>query len=182
MKNFLTIVIICVFGITSCTNPNQKEIAEVDALFEIINDAEKSLLSIDTALVFGAKRQMDMDIAEVSEINDTITREEAFRLDDIFRSKKGFKRITSNYPGFLHEIEFTKNQLNNLKQDLENGLIKKEDYKTHFSNEEEYILMLTGKISKTINGLDIALEKQKSDRPELLEIIKNKKMKAAINE
>ena len=166
----------------SCTNPNAKEIEEVDALLTIINDTEMSLLSIDTGLVFGTKRQMEMDIEEISNISDTITREEAFKLDDIFRSKKGFNTITNNYNGFLREIDFSKKQLNNLKQDLENGLMKEEDFKINYALEEEHILMLNGKIGKALNGLNLAIEKHKSDRPLLLEIIENKKLKAAANE
>ena len=178
MKKNISIIIITFLGVISCTNPNEKAIAEVDALLVIVEESENSLLSVDTSIVFAAKRQMDNDMTEIKMITDTLTREEAFKLDDIFRTRKRFNKITTNYSGFIHEVEFSKNQLNNLKQDLENELMKKEDFKIHYAKEKEYIMVIKSQINKVVGGLDEAIEKQKIDRPTLLEIIENKKLEA----
>ncbi|MBL4592250.1 MAG: hypothetical protein JKX68_00365 [Flavobacteriales bacterium] len=182
MKKYILFIIITGLSFSACNNPNQKEIGEVEALLAIIEETEKSLLSIDTSAVFMAKRQMDKDMAEISMINDTLTREEAFKLDDIFGSKKRLQSIMMNYPGLIRQIEFSKTQLNNLKQDLENGLVKKEAFKAHYALEQAEVMTLNVQVNKTIGGLDFALEKLKSDRPLLLELIENKKLKAADNE
>ena len=182
MKIYILLILVISLGISSCTNPNEKEIGEVEALLAIMEETEQSLLSIDTSIVFEAKRQMDKDITEVSSFTDTMTREDAFKLDDIFRTRKRFNKITINYSGFIYEIEFSRNQLNNLKEDLENGLINKEDFKAHYAKEKEYVMVINNQISKVIGGLDEAIEKQKLDRPSLLEIIEKKKLKTVLNE
>lgn len=182
MRKYILTIMVMILGFTSCNNSNKKEIGEVDALLATVLESEKSLLSIDTSVVFTAKRQMDMDMAEIKMINDTLTREEAFKLDDIFGSKKRMSKLMNNYPGLIRQIEFSKKQLNNLKQDLENGLVKKEDFQKHYLTEQTEVMTLNTQINKTVGGLDFALEKLEADRPELLELIENKKLKAAANE
>ena len=182
MKKLFLFTIIAGLTLNSCENPNKKEIGEVDELISMIEDSEKSLLSVDTSVVFAAKRQMDIYIADINSLNDTLTREEAFQLEEFFGSKKRLHKIMGNYPGFIRQIEFSKDPLNNLKQDLENGLIKKEDFKTHYVTEQAEIMSLNAQINKAVGGLDFAVEKLESDKSAILEFIENKKLKAADNE
>ncbi|PCJ24253.1 MAG: hypothetical protein COA97_10185 [Flavobacteriales bacterium] len=182
MKKYILFIIISGLVFSACNNPNEKEIGEVEGLIRIVEEAEKSLLAIDTSVVFTSKRQMDEDISAINRVYDTINREIAFRLDDIFRSRKMLRRMVSNYPGLIRKINFSKNQLNKLKQDLENNLIKKEDFKKHFIMEQAEVMTLSAQINKTIGGLDFALEKLKSDRPELLKILGGNELNTATNE
>ena len=87
MKKYILVIIVVGLGVISCSNPNEKEIGEVNALISIVEETEKSLLSVDTSVVFDAKRQMDKDIAMLNQYIDTVNREEAFRLDDILGNK-----------------------------------------------------------------------------------------------
>ena len=169
-----------VFG--ACNNSNKKEINEVDDLIAKATETEKSLLSLDTSKVFGTKRQLEKDIATFIKIGDTLTKDEAFKISDIFGSKKKFYRLTAGYPKFINQIEISKKQLNDLKQDLENGLIKKENYTAYYSDEQIALKDLDIQINKLVIGIDAVIEKYETDRPELLKIMEELKQKSAVNE
>lgn len=174
------LLITLIFG--ACNNPNQKEIAEVEALIAKVGETEKSLLSIDTSKVFGTKRQLELDIAEFNNLSDTLSKEEAFRVAEYFGSKKKFYRLTARYPKFIGDIETSKKQLDNLKQDLENGLVKKENYTTYYTEEQMILKDLDFQINKLITGIDVVVEKYEKDRPDLLNLMEELKQKAAANE
>ncbi len=181
MKNFL-IVLITSITLFSCGNANQKEIAEVDGLLTLIEETEKSLLSIDTARVFATQRQMEIDFKEYTQFTDTITREEVFRVDEIVGSKKKFNRTTKNYIAFLDNVNYSKEQLGNLKTDLKNGLIKKEQFLIYFESEKSAFNGLTKKIEKSIGDFEVAIAKYELERPEFLQLIENRRQRAAENE
>lgn len=182
MHKYILGIMLFALGFGACNHPNQKEISEVEGLIATVVEIEKSLLSIDTSKVFGAKRQLEKDFAEFIAIGDTLTKEEAFEIADYFGSKKKFYRLTANYPSFVNSIEISKKQLNNLKQDLENDLLEKEKYTTYYSNEQAYLNALNHKINKLVTGIDAAAERYEADRPKLLNLIEDLKQKAATNE
>jgi hypothetical protein len=181
MRKYILLVVVAL-TFAACSSLNEKEVGEVNALISIVEETEKSLLSVDTSVVFSAKRQMDKDVLELNKYKDTINREEAFRLDDILGSKKRLKNIVRHYSEFIKQINFSKNQLTNLKQDLENDLMSKEDYKSHYAMEEEQVMFLSNQINKLVGNMDLAIEKLKSDRPELLKIIERRKLNSANDE
>ncbi len=182
MKKYLITILIIGLGLNACKNANEKEIGEVGALLSIIDDTEKSLLSIDTSKVFAAKRKMEFDLAEINSIRDTLTKEEAFKIDDFFGSKKRLYGLTSNYSNYIKQIEIAKRQLINLQQDLKNGLIKKEDFSNYYMTEKSAVVSLNIEINKSIGGLDAALEKLELETDEIAELVKNRKQNSALNE
>jgi hypothetical protein len=109
---------------------------QVDKLLSLVKEAEKEILTIDTSLVFSTKRQMVKDFKTYTQFTDTVSKEEAFRIDEIFGSKKKFIRITKKYNSFIVKIKHSKEQLNHLKTDLENELMSKEDFLTYYESEK----------------------------------------------
>lgn len=182
MKKYILLILVIGFGFSACNNPNEKEIAEIDALLTIVNDTEKSLLSVDTSRVFAAKMEMEKDLAVFNKFTDTLNKEEAFKVADIFGNKKKLYRLTSNYSDFIRQINFSRDQLTNLKKDLENGLIKKEDFSGYYKTEETSLMNLNSRINQSINGIETVIGKFELDRQDLLKIIEQKKLKAAANE
>ncbi len=182
MKKYILILIVIGFGIVSCESPNKKEITEVESLLKRALESEKSLLSLDTARVFATNRMMKEDFASLNKFTDTLKKEEAFRIADIFGSKKKFVRLNSNYSNFLSQLEITKTQLNNLKRDLENDLIKKEQYLEYYNSENNVLIDLISKVNKYSNGIETAIGKYELERPELLEILNKRKLRAEENE
>jgi hypothetical protein len=182
MSKYILGILLIALSFGACNNPNEKEIEEVNALIAKATETEKSLLSLDTSKVFGTKRQFEQDLGEFTKIGDTLTKDDAFKISDIFGSKKKFYRLTAGYPQFVNQIETSKKQLNALKQDLENGLIKKENYATFYSDEKAALKNLDVQINKLVSGIDVVVEKYETDRPELLKLINELKLKSAGNE
>ncbi|MBL4669315.1 MAG: hypothetical protein JKY30_08640 [Flavobacteriales bacterium] len=182
MRKYILGIVIIGLGFTACNTPNEKEIGEVDALLSIVDETEKLFLSIDTARAFAAKRILEVDLAEFNKYADTLKKEEAFKIADIFGGKRTLYRLVSNYPGFTQQLEMSKKQLTNLKKDLENNLINKENYTSYYGSEQKAIMDLNNKISNAIAGLETVIGKYELDRPELLEIIEDKKLKLAVDE
>lgn len=178
MKKYITLTLVIGLSFNACNNPFEKEIREVEGLLTIVKNTEDSLFSVDTSKVFAAKRQMERDLVIFNSVIDTMSKEEAFKMADIFGNKKKLYRLTSNYPDFVNQIEFSKNQLNNFKTDLENGLISKEEFQNHYNSEQASVMELNSQISKSIAGLEVVLQKLELDRPGLLEILEKRRMKA----
>jgi hypothetical protein len=176
MKSYL-ILLTVVIGLCACSSPNQKEIGEVDELLLLVDSLEKSLLSIDTSRVLATGRQMDTDFKEYFQFTDTLTREEVFRVENIFGSKKRFLRIKKNYGALTQELSHSKKQLNNLKVDLKNGLVKKEQYRGYYDSEKNAYNGILHKISKSVINFEEAISKYELERPELLEFIEKRKQR-----
>jgi len=182
MNKYILGLLIIGLSFNACKNPNEKEIGEIEALITKVNETEKVLLSLDTGKIFRTKRQLEGDLAVFNKIVDTLNRADAFKVADIFGSKKKFYRLTVGYPKFVSQIETSKKQLDNLKQDLENGLIKKENFTTYYADEQVALKELEFQINKLVSGIDVVVEKYETDRPELLALIEQIKQKAAANE
>lgn len=177
MKKYIALILVVGLTFTACENLLQQEINEVDALLLIVKETENSLLLVDTSRVFEVKRKMVKDLAELDNFNDTLTREEAFRLGDIFASKNKIFRLKGKYGKLINQIEFSRKQLNNLKQDLENKVMKKEDFKLHYDVELTAVKELEMTLKKSIQGLEGGMQKYELDRKELFEIIEGEKHK-----
>ncbi len=175
------IIILLVIGSTifACKNAYEKEIGEVDGLMNILTETENALLSVDTSRAFTASRQIKIDLDELNATKDTLSKEQAFRLDEYYSSKKKLFRLTGNYQGYVEKVNYSKNQLVNLKQDLANGKITKEDYAKYYESEQMIILDLNSQINQAIGGLEEVLEKLRINRQEVINIIEEHKSHAA---
>ena len=181
MKNFLILLIVgSVF--MSCGNTNQKEMDQVEQLLTLVKDTEKELLAIDTSKVFAMKRQIVLDFKAYTQFSDTISKEEAFRVDELFGNKKKFIKITKNYKTFIKEILHAKDQLSQLTTDLENELVSKEDYLTYYESEKAAVNDLLLKVKKSIGNFDASMGKYELERPELLKLIENRRQRSAVYE
>lgn len=166
---------------TACKNAMEKEIGEVDALISMVDEIEKSVLSIDTTRAFAAKKQVSMDLAMIESLDDTLDKETAFRLDDYYSGKKKLFRFSSNYKSFITQIGFAKVQLNNLKQDIDNGIVDKEKFKDYYASEQASVMELSSTVNKSVNGIEEAIQKMELDREEILTLFEELKQKKSEN-
>ena len=181
MKKYLVVALMFVLVFTACKNEMQKEIGEVEGLISMVDEIEKSVLSVDTSRAFEAKRQVSMDITMIESLGDTLDKETAFRLDDYYSGKKRLYRFSSNYTGFIKQIDFAKEQLQNLKQDLNNGLVDKEKFKDYYAAEQASVMELSSTVNKSVSGIEEAIQKMELDREEILKIFEDLKQKKAEN-
>lgn len=182
MRKFTLVLVGMIIVFSSCKNEMSKEIGEVDGLITMVNEIEKTVLSVDTAKAFQTKRQISKDLELIENIGDTLDKEDAFILDDYYSGKKRLYRFHENYEDFINQIDYAKNQLKNLKQDLNNGKVTKEKYKEYYMLEHGSILELNSKVNKSVGGIEEAMQKMELKRPEILELFEELKQKNASNE
>lgn len=175
MKKVLFFTIIICLGFTACKNAMEKEIGEVDGLISMVDEIEKAVLSVDTSRAFSAKRQISADLAQIEAFADTLDKETAFRLDDYYYGKKKMYRFASHYNEFINQIAYAKKQLNNLKQDINNGVVDKDKFDGYYNVEQASIMELSSKVNKSVNGIEVAIQKLELDREEIVKIIEELK-------
>lgn len=181
MNKILFFVLILSLTFTACKNAMEKEIGEVDALISMVDEIEKSVLSIDTTRAFAAKRQISMDLAMIESLGDTLDKATAFKLDDYYSGKKRLFRFSTNYKGFINQIGYAKDQLKNLKQDINNGLIEKDKFKDYYIEEQASVMELSSKVNKSISGIEVAIQKMELERDEILTLFEELKQKKSEN-
>lgn len=181
MKKYIFLIFIISAGFIACNNAYEKEIAEVQGLMKMVDEMEKSILSVDTSKAFTAKRNIASDIKTIEDLVDTLDRETAFRLDDLFSGKKKIYRFQENYNSILNQIKFAKNQLDNLKQDLSNGLIDKDTFGKYYSTEHASIIDLNMQVNKSVTGIDEIVQQYELNREEIKQLINELAQKSANN-
>ena len=182
MKNYTVLFLAIILTFTACKNGYEKEVGEVDSLMSIVSETEKSLFSVDTSRAYSAKRQIEADLKFIATMGDTLDKETAFRLDEYYSGKKKLYRFSENYDDFIRQLNFSKDQLTNLKQDLNNGKIKKDDFNKYYQTEQSSIMELNSKIHKSIDGIEVAIQKMEIDRDDILEIFEGLKQSAPTND
>ncbi len=180
----LKVLLIVIFSslLVACGNQYQKEIAEVDGLLTMVNEIEKTVLSVDTSKAFETQRQIIKDLKYIESLNDTLDKETAFLLGDFYSDKKKIDRFYSNYHVIINQIDISKKQLNNLKQDLNNGLVSSEKFKDYYSAEHASIMDIDMKVNKSVRGIDEAIQKLEINRPELDKLLADISSKSGSNE
>lgn len=163
MKQFIFFTMMITF-LASCGGAFEKEIGEVEGLNKIVLETEKTVLSFDTADIFSVKRQLTNDIQIFEGVRDTLDRQTAFALNDYYLGKKRLYKFVNNYDNFLKEIEFSKTQLENLKEDLNNSKITKEQFMEYYQLEQTEVMKLSSEVNEAVSGLEGTVEKMKDNR------------------
>ena len=69
-------------------------------------------------------------------------------INDYSYIKKSYKTILREYPLAMEELQYCRNQLTDLKHDIEHGHLDEQMIKTYFSHEEDAISLLKYKMEK----------------------------------
>ncbi len=124
----LTILIVVLFTAVACNQTHYKaEINNVDGLLAKIDSSDKQLAALDTTGLEAANHNFKQKFQYIQQLHeekgDTIGRDLAFLLADIRGLRKPYAHLKSDYVDAKKELDFSKNQLLNLRHDLENNLL-----------------------------------------------------------
>jgi len=136
---FLTFVLgLMIFG--GCNSAENKKIARVDSLYTVLESIEDSLEVISITKV---NRLLDENMNLVTkvqnQISDTLTKEQMFFLSDFKRFRKSLTQLVQNIEFQVGQVGYSKTQIENFKEDINNGLIIDEYYNDYFNTEKEAI-------------------------------------------
>lgn len=168
----LSISSICLF---SCQEDYTNEIGHVDGLIKILDSSEEVLHNVDTATLFEMTIFVKESIAKIQSKNDTLTKEAALEADQFIGRLKSLYGLSKNYKKYQKEIDLIRTQLNNLKQDLDNGIISKQQFPAYYENEQGGVININDKINHATNGMSNRLQKMKENKAAFEKLIDDPK-------
>ena len=115
--------------IISCSNPYQKEISTVTKLQQDVEECEQLLEGLDAVQVREMIDEYGKVMAVIKEkyIADSTVDQRFGRMANLYKGVKRSRGFEAGKENLLKEIAFTKTQLENLRDDLENEDITNSD-------------------------------------------------------
>jgi len=140
MKTLITSsAFLVLIALTSCNPAAQyeKEIAKIDSCLTIIDSIEIKYNGIEfDSLDYMVKHVLDNeDKIKQYYTPDTISMEIGMRMNECKGIRKTLKGVKSKESKYLLEMEELRSQLLNLKEDISNGVLKKEQIDEYLAQE-----------------------------------------------
>lgn len=159
-------VLICA---NSCKeNIYHTEVATLDSLAVVLENAEKSMMSIDSVETDKAYTEIISNLKLIqSELKDTITRDDALLLSDYREIRKTLGRFNEGKNKLKSEVPFTKEQLSNLSKDLKKGLVPEDKVKEYYMVEFTEAVKLQQEMESTVTSVINSLNKYNKLKPEV---------------
>jgi len=144
MKIHLIIIsAIISFGLFSCSNSSKIKIqvSRVDSLYFIATVLENQAASVNIDTINSYKLYIDKTTKFILSNSKLIPEDKLLSKNIIKLGNAGrvFKKFNKNYTDLLNDIKFSKTQLKNLKEDLNNGLVKESDFVKYYEDEKKAI-------------------------------------------
>ncbi|MBL4716014.1 MAG: hypothetical protein JKX95_05215 [Bacteroidia bacterium] len=145
IKRYITIIVFAIFFV-SCSNQNNDiELHQIDSLNTVLNNTEKFFEVIPKAE--DRNKEMDLKLKTLQlKYKDTLSFEESQILTDYHLNRKVYEKYIKQIGKATKEIEQLRQQLSNLKNDLENDLISKAEFVDFIIEEQKDI---TANFNKT---------------------------------
>jgi hypothetical protein len=148
MKYVIPLILILIIG--SCKQRNTAQNMQLEELsMELQYLKDSTLHTLDTSLVFNLSREIKNNLKFIHNSFDTINKETASIIAEVYQDRAIVFYVEDNYKIFAEEIAISAEQINKLKQDLNNGLMKDESFNTYYEQEKSIILNLNQKISES---------------------------------
>lgn len=135
-----SLAIILIASIASCkSEKTEKLLVEIDQLITEVDSSNIVFKSIDTASISTAKLYAESQLDYLKEFNTDTTYKKA-RFIDVYNSNfKLMRKLLSSYSRLGSEIEYSKNQLTHLSNDVKNGLAADSTYIKYFNGEKKAV-------------------------------------------
>lgn len=145
MKHLITILVLGTILLSSCGEEHKAEIQEVEKLqHELAMNAD--VLRIDIAIFEERVEQMEQNRKRLEQFyTDTVSLEEAQDFDKYKAIWKIYRGQIQSYDHCVAEQMELESQLANLRKDLENDLMGKQEFKQHLHSEREDVVALVEK-------------------------------------
>ena len=116
------------------------------------------LLKVDTATVFELSRKVKSDLKLLHQLVDTLELKSAKIISDAYAERSQLFYFKKHYAQFIIELKYSTQQMKQLQQDLNNGLLTTEKFNQYYQQEKEIIVNLNKKIQQSIEEMNVALE------------------------
>ncbi|HAE30886.1 MAG TPA: hypothetical protein DCF89_07215 [Flavobacteriales bacterium] len=162
MGHTVLVTMLLALLIVSCSNPYQKEISTVTKLQQDVEECEQLLEGLDAVQVREMIDEYGKVMAVIKEkyIADSTVDQRFGRMANLYKGVKRSRGFEAGKENLLKEIAFTKTQLENLRDDLENEDI------TNSDTAALYLEMET----TSVNEIKIVAEKLHSNFETLMSV------------
>ena len=124
------------------SNEYKAELNEIESLNKTIDTAEQKILALDTAEIYRRLNKQIHDLNFIQTNIDSMSRTNAFILNEYAAYKKAYSKWGEKIPIFFKEIELRRNQLTDLKKDIQNDIHIKDSILSYIDKEDYYISAL----------------------------------------
>lgn len=148
---------------------------KIENLKNELKIVEDKLLLVDTIEVSRKQQEYVKTISLIKKIkDDNFTKEEWEILSNYAQIRKKLKNFVQEYPSFYKELDYSKNQLENLENDLRKKIISEEKFNEYLKKETEAIDVFLKNFNFTYNGLFSIIELYDSTHPNVLILLKDR--------
>ena len=153
-KTVLFIVVLFLFS--GCSPDYKEEIAELGELEFYLESLKNSFESVNQKQVDKAIKAYKHNISQIKKYYHTDTVEKEFvQLINKYKGiKNGSKGLSENLKNIQSNLTTMTKQLNNLRTDVENGLLVKDSIVQYLINEKENLNQLSNNISNYLGTCD----------------------------
>ncbi len=147
------IVIISILSIFNSCKSEKTEalLAEIEGMQLSVDSSQKVFQAMDTAKIFSYKKNSEAQIKYLETFFKDTIYENARYIDVYYGNYKLLRKITRGYPKLVKEIEFSKEQLYHLKNDVKNGFAADSNYQKYISGEKLAVKNIAETTSTLIN-------------------------------
>ena len=151
---------------------SEEKMSELGALDQRLDSIADLVGSVDSAEAMRAVEVFEENIRIIQyELRDTFPMETAFYVDEYYRLKKALRNFAKSYNTLNSEVVIAKQQLIDLRNDTENGLIEEEQFNEYLIFESENIDKLEEVSESIIPSMQNALPIFQEKNPKIDSII-----------
>ena len=177
----LLFFIFCVAFISSCKQKwdYTREMVQLDSISTLLISAERNLLAIDTGyfrVSYNSTAQYLNSIKE-SCFNDTLQKNTAIFLSDVYHYSGNVHYLLDSSDHLEKLVKESKQRLGNLKYDLTQNLIDKNNAKEYIAHERREAQRTTESILLVIEKAKLSCEKLDSMKTRISALADNLKLK-----
>jgi len=182
-KPLFYLAIVSIVAFSSCNNAvKKKQLAKIDSLITIIDTTGNKLNTINKDTVTKKYETYKQTNKKVAEHYQKYRNEENWNyLCNYQNVRKPFKTMVLNYNSFNADLKSAREQLENLKHDVQEGLISKEEFDNYFILEAKNTNEISFKINKQVESVLNQYKNFDTIQPYMLKLIdsyaENKKNK-----
>jgi hypothetical protein len=178
IKPFLLSLIVAISMEACGPNISDEQMAELSLLDSRLDSLSEQVNTIDSSKFMNYTKTFEKNIEFLQyDIKDTIPLETAFIVDEYYGLRKGLRKYSAEYPALKREVSTTKDQLYNLRNDVENGLIEPEQFNEYLKLEKENIDQIQSVSEVMKPKLQIAMPLFEEKNPQIDSIIQVYKAK-----
>jgi len=175
----LVLAFVMILSFTECKNNQyKKELARIDSLKIVLNQAEKKLAELDTNVVHEKYKEYKKNL------NFITANYPDKKKDPNWNTLCQYSMIDEPLGGFnneqhhlKNELMYSRKQLDSLKFDIQNGNVEKEKMNIYIESESNAVADLEQKIKEAIETAQTELNRFDTINPKIEKIIKSIKKK-----